>query len=227
MKLIELAKIPLEQRYPKDWPPFEYYVHESSIQPEVVEGLRKLVMSNAGERQLDDYISQHRVLLTALLDFKNTGNHAAWVVPKKAIRSKISADIPGLIPDFLVGGKNSFGITWYVVELKGAGHNLFTKSGGNLYLSNTANRGLCQVLEYMHFCNSSQSYLRDSLKLVGFVSAEAFVFIGREAETDNPREMALKSAVNNINAHLQVRSYDALLRCCEKILSSHQDARNA
>ena len=227
MKLVELAKTPIEKRYPEDWPPVEYYVHESSIQPEIVEGLRELVITNAGERQIDTYISQHPVLLTALLDFKNTGHHAAWVVPKKAIRSKISSEIPGLIPDFLVGGKNSFGITWYIVELKGAEHSLFTKSGGNLYLSNTANRGLCQVLEYMHFCNSSQSYLRDTLKLFGFASAEAFVFIGRESETDNPREMALKSAINNINAHLQIRSYDALLRCCERILNSNRKIQGA
>lgn len=227
MKLTELAETPLEQRYPKDWPPFEYYVDESSIQAAVVDGLRDLVAGNAGERQIDAYISKHPVLLTALLDFKNTGHHAAWVVPKKAIRSKVSSDVPGLIPDFLVGGKNSFGITWYVVELKGAEHNLFTKSGGSLYLSNTANRGVCQVLEYMHFCNSSQSYLRDALKLFGFVSAEAFVFIGRESETESQREMDLKSALNNINAHLKIRSYDALLRCCEKIINSYNNAGNA
>jgi len=220
MRLTELANTAVELRYPEDWPPVEYYVRESSIQSQEVEGLRELVMGNAGERKLDAYISQHPVLLTALLDFKNTGHHAAWVVPKKAIRSKVSSEIPGLIPDFIVGGKNSFGITWYVVELKGAEHSLFTKSGGNLYLSNTANRGLCQVLEYMHFCNSSQSYLRDTLKLFEFVSAEAFVFVGRESETDNPREKALKSAINNISANLQIRSYDALLRSCERILSS-------
>jgi len=62
--------------------------------------------------------------------------------------------------------------------------------------------------------------LRDTLKLFEFVSAEAFVFVGRESETDNPREKALKSAINNISANLQIRSYDALLRSCERILSS-------
>lgn len=226
MRLSEIAKIPLEQRYPKDWPPFEYHVHESSIQSDVVQGLRELVEENAGERALDTYISKHPVLLTALLDFNNTGHHAAWVVPKKAIRSKISKDVPGLIPDFLVGGKNSYGITWYVVELKGAEHSLFTKSGGSLYLSSAANRGLCQVLEYMHFCNTSQSYLRDTLRLSGFVSADAFIFIGREAETVAQREMDLKSAINTINAHLQIRSYDALLRCCDRILNSYHATRN-
>jgi hypothetical protein len=218
MKATDLFKIPLEQRYPENWPPVEYHQHESTLKPEVVEGLRQLVEKNAGERELDAYISEQPVLLTALLDFNNTGNHAAWVVPKKAIRSKISGEVSGLIPDFLVGGKNSYGITWYVVELKGAEHSLFTKSGSNLYLSSTANRGLCQVLEYMHFCNTAQAYLRDTLKLHGFVSAKAFVFIGREAETLSSRASDLKSALNNMNDHLQIRSYDALLRCCDRIL---------
>ena len=221
MKLSTLALTPLNQRYPESWPPYEYYIHESSLQATAVQGLRVLVEESAGERELDDYISRHPALLTALLDFNNTGHHAAWVVPKKAIRSKISNDVNGLIPDFLVGGKNSYGITWYVVELKGAGHSLFTKSGSSLYLSKTANRGLCQVLEYMHFCNTAQSYLRDVLKLQGFVSAEAFIFIGRDSETRPTREMDLKSALNSINAHLQIRSYDALLRCCERIANTH------
>jgi len=226
MKLSEISEIPLEQLYPEDWPPFEYYIHESSLQPTVVEGLRELVARNAGEREIDTYISKHRVLLTALLDFKNTGHHAAWVIPKKAVRSKVSNEVPGLIPDFLVGGKNSYGITWYVVELKGAEHCLFTKSGGSLYLSTTANRGLCQALEYMHFCNTRQTYLRDTLKLYGFTSADAFIFIGRESETVSPREKALKSAINS-NPRLQIRSYDALLRCCDRILDSYCTTRNA
>ncbi|MDX8399796.1 MAG: DUF4263 domain-containing protein [Gallionellaceae bacterium] len=221
MKLTALANTPLEQRYPEDWPPLEYYIHESSLQPAVVLEFRALVEQNAGERALDRYITKHPVLLTALLDFKNTGNHAAWVVPKKAIRSKISTEVPGLIPDFLVGGKNSFGITWYVVELKGAEHPIFTNSGGGLSLSKQANRGLCQVLEYMNFCNTAQGYLRDTLKLHGFESAEAFLFIGRESETSEPQKRELKSAFNKINAHLQIRSYDALLRCCDRILGSN------
>ena len=222
MKLSKLR--PLEERYPEDYPPIEYYIHESSLQSSIVQGLRTLIEQNVGERRLDQYISKHPVLLTALLDFKNTGHHAAWVVPKKSIRSKISNEVPGLIPDFIVGGKNSFGITWYVVELKGAQHSLFTKHSGRLYLSSEANRGLCQVLEYMHFCNTSQSFLRDVLKLHNFVSAEGFIFIGRKYETDNSRAKELKSAFNNINAHLQIRSYDALLRCCERIIDSWQSS---
>jgi hypothetical protein len=213
---------PLEERYPENYPPIEYYISESSLKSSVVKGLRELIQLNTGERELDKYISKHPVLLTALLNFKNTGNHAAWVVPKKSIRSKVSSDVPGLIPDFIVGGKNSYGITWYVVELKGANHSLFKKSGGSYYLSSEANRGLCQVLEYMNFCNFSQSNLRDTLKLHDFAYANGFIFIGRENETNDQRAKELKSAFNNLNDKLEIRSYDALLRCCESIIDLSQ-----
>lgn len=221
MKLSNFATTSIKEPYPEDWPPVEYFIHESRLEPSVVEGFRSLVESWEGERKIDAYLTKHPVLLTSVLDLKNTGHHAAWVVPKKAIRSNISGEMPGLIPDFLVGGKNSFGITWYVVELKGAQHKLFTESKGSVYLSSTANKGICQVLEYMHFCNSAQATLRDVLKLNGFVSAEAFLFIGRETETEVVRKKDLKSALNNINDHLQIRSFDALLRCCDRILGSH------
>lgn len=212
---------PVEDRYPDDWPPIKYFIHESNLTMNIVEGFRVLVNKNAGERELDSYISKNPLILTAVLDFSNTGHHAAWVIPKKAIRPHVSVDHPGLIPDFLVGGKNSFGITWYVVELKGAQHKLFAKTKTNLYLHSVANKGLCQLLEYMHFCNTAQSLLRDTLKLHGFVSADAFLFIGRESETKNIRKKDLKSAINNISNNLQIRSYDALLRCCERIIGSN------
>lgn len=225
MKLSNLTETQTEKQYPENWPPQEYFIHESRLEAAVVKGFRALIENCEGERKIDSYLTKHPVLLTSILDLKNTGHHAAWVVPKKSIRPHVCNEMPGLIPDFLVGGKNSFGITWYVVELKGAKHKLFVESKGAIYLSSTANKGLCQVLEYMHFCNSAQAMLRNVLKLHGFVSAEGFLFIGRDAETEAGRKRDLKSAINNINSRLQIRSFDALLRCCDRILGSYQ--RNA
>ncbi|MDQ6982404.1 MAG: DUF4263 domain-containing protein [Mariprofundus sp.] len=216
MLMSERLALPLEKRYPDNWPPIEHYVHESGITHAMVDGLEQLIEDCSPETAIDTYISENPVLLTALLDFNNTGHHAAWVVPKKKIRPKISREIPGLIPDFLVGGKNSFGITWYVVELKGAEHKLFTSSGKKLYLSGTANMGLCQVLEYMHFCNISQSMLRETMKLSELSYAEGFLFIGRSRETEKQRPKDLKASINKMNQNLQIRSYDSLVRMCRK-----------
>lgn len=215
--MLELLK--LNNIYPEDWPPREYYMHESNITPQIVKGLKELIESNSAETEIDKYITKNPVLLTSILNFNNTGHHAAWVIPKKRLRQKISDDVPGLIPDFLVGGKSSFGINWYVVELKGANHTLFTKSSNRIYLSSTTNKGLCQVLEYMHFCNKTQSYLRDSMKLKDFTSAQGFLFIGRSSETEEARKKDLKASLNAMNKDLQIRSYDALFSCCDRILA--------
>ncbi len=220
--LIKSTNESLEDRYPNEWPPIEYYMHETDITPDMVEKLKSLVESNSTETEIDKHITNNPVLLTSILDFNNTGHHAAWVIPKKLIRQNISEGVPGLIPDFLVGGRNSFGITWYVVELKGANHSLFNYSSNKLCLSSTANKGLCQVLEYMHFCNKSQSYLRDTLKLSEFVSAKGFLFVGRSSETAQERKKDLKASLNIMNKDLQIRSYDALFKCCDRILGSNK-----
>jgi len=216
--LLDLSKIPFKDRYPEDYPPYEFYMHEKEITENVVNGLKELIERCAAEKEIDKYITNNPVLLTSILDFNNTGHHAAWVIPKKVIRQNISNNIPGLIPDFLVGGKNSFGITWHVVELKGANETLFINSGKKLYLSGIANRGLCQVLEYMHFCNKAQSNLRENLKLKNFISANGFLIIGRSTETDDERKKDLKASLNIMNSNLQIRSYDALINCCNRIL---------
>ena len=214
MTLAEYFALPFEERYPGDWPPIEYYVHETQITHAMTDGLDSLVNQSASETQIDKYLSENPVLLTSILDINNTGHHAAWVIPKKKIRAKVGDDVPGLIPDFLVGGKNSFGITWYVVELKGANHALFTKSGAKIYLSSTANMGICQLVEYMHFCNLSQSFLRETMKLTAFTDAKGFLFIGRSSETNDQRSKDLKSGLNTLYKNIQIRSYDSLVRMC-------------
>ena len=91
--------------------------------------------------------------------------------------------------------------------------------GGSSLIVTCAAIGLLLRIHYE--CNSAQAMLRDILKLNGFVSAEAFLFIGRETETEVIRKKDLKSALNNINSHLQIRSLDALLRRCDRILGSY------
>ncbi|WP_404471948.1 DUF4263 domain-containing protein [Vreelandella venusta] len=207
--------------YPEEWPPYEYYLSESKITREDFLGLKELVENNSGETDIDRYITERPQLLLSVLDMKNTGHHAAWVIPKQQIKPHVSSEMRGLIPDFLVGGKNSFGVTWYIVELKGANHKLFSMAGGSVKLSDVANKGFCQSLIYMQFCNSSQHMLREVLKLKGFDKANSFLIVGRAAETNTERERMLKSAVNNFSESLSIRSYDSFLSSCERIVDSN------
>lgn len=221
MKLSQISSSK-DAMYPEDWPPQQYHIRESDLKNDVVDGFQELINRRASETVIDRYLSLHPELLTAVLDINNTGHHAAWVIPKKSIRAKVSDAQPGLIPDFLVGGKNSFGITWYIVELKGAAHTLFSEKNNKIQLSQIANRGVCQILEYMSFCNTAQAYLRDAHHLKGFEHPKGYLFIGNESETESNRKRDLKSAINNMSANLQIRSYDALLRSCYRITSSNE-----
>ena len=75
----------------------------------------------------------------ALYSFQ-TGHHGIYVSSKKQIIPKIQGVSKGLIPDFIVGGHNSDGIQWCIIELKGANEMIFNEDSlGNIKLSNVAN----------------------------------------------------------------------------------------
>ncbi len=135
----------------------------------------KLLDNKAGETKIDDFlVSNPEVFTAALQDFR-TGQHAAIVIPKQAIRPKIIVDnVRGLIPDFIIGGKNSDGWNWWVVELKGSDQTLFSQTKLDTYFSSEINKGICQLLEYIDYCSEQQGALRDSFKLEGFASQMDF-----------------------------------------------------
>ena len=214
------AKSVLED-YPESWPPKEYFMHESKITKSQIDELKSLINDNAGERDVDSFITRNPVVLTIPLDFASTGHHGAWIIPKRSIRSKISNDTPGLIPDFIVGGRNSGGFTWMIVELKGINTSLFTTSHNKVYFSSEANRGICQLLEYIDFCSKSQAHIRDILKLKDFREPNGFLIIGKEDEFRDSRKKELKAAWNrSIKNTIYIKSYDALLRSCTRIYDS-------
>ena len=203
-------------------PPDRFYMHESMVSREQIRGLQQLVRHSAGEREIDAFISANRQLLTLPLDFARTGHHGAWVVPKAAIRSGIHGTVQGMIPDFLVGGESSDGISWLVVELKGAGARLFSGSGNKVRFSPDANRGICQTLEYIDYCARAQAHLRDEMQLAGLREPMAYLILGREEETESDRLRDLKAAWNRrMGGAVSIRSYDSLLRVATRLAESY------
>jgi hypothetical protein len=85
---------------------------------------------------------------------------------------------------------------------------------GNISLSSIANRGICQLLQYIDYCSAAQSYLRDTLKLKEFREPKGFLIIGREAELSSDRDaQELSRAFNEMTApRIEVRTFDALVR---------------
>jgi hypothetical protein len=203
--------------YPKDWPPEEYYVKASSIELAVQKAFSDLLEKGVSETDADNFLRDNPALLGRCLNYTNFGHHGKWVIPQKLIDPGANPSRKGLKPDYLLGGKNSDGFHWCVTELKGPQDKLFKRANDDrrtISFSSVANEGVCQLLQYMDYCSSSQAYFRDHFGLNDFKEPRGFLIIGREAEFENDKQlMDLKATWNRISGgRIMIRTYDALLR---------------
>lgn len=139
----------------------------------------------------------------------STGHHHAWVIPKKTIKTKIYPKDKGQIPDFLMAGKDSDGINWFLVELKGADTKIFSETNGKRYFSSQMNQGINQLIDYLNICDEDQAYLRDRHKLEGFSNPNGILIIGREKELEsNEGKQKLKKFWNSSLNRINIRTFD-------------------
>lgn len=206
---------PILEQYPISWPPKEFLAFQSDVTVEQLASLRKLIDEKSNERLIEKFLHKSPSILALILGLFNTGHHAAWVVPKQVIRMSIGKRAPGLIPDYLIAGANSDGVSWWVLELKGCDTRTFSNSKSSQCLSPSANRGIIQLIEYIDACAEAQSYLRDQLGLKGFREPRGILLIGTEDEYSEHRKRNLKAAWNRNVPKVQIRSYHALLREAE------------
>lgn len=209
-----------EGKYPDDWPPEEFSASHLDVSRDQFNTLKSMIESKAGETEIADFLKSNKGVLVNSLRLFNTGHHAAWVIPKQMVRPPMTGSQKGLIPDYILGGKNSDGFCWFVLELKGSNEKILTESNNSLYFGSVANRAICQTIEYIDYCASAQAYLRDSLKLTSFREPKGFILIGREIEflSDSRREK-FKSAWNRFMGHkVEIRTYDSLLREIESVV---------
>lgn len=200
--------------YPKHFPPQEWHVEPKQVESAVALAFSNLLdKPECIETDADEFIKLNPALLGQCLNFTNFGHHGTWVVPQKLVDPGANTIRKGKKPDYLVGGKNSDGFYWCVVELKGPNDSLFKKSGSEVSFSAKANEGICQLLQYIDYCSANQAFLRDHFKLNEFREPRGFLIIGREAELQDDQLKDLRSAWNRISGgRLMIRSYDALLR---------------
>jgi hypothetical protein len=202
--------------YPKSWTPEEFKTHEHRADLKELEELVDLINKNSGETTIDKFITKHPALLTLLMTDYSTGHHHAWVIPKKVIKTKIFPKDKGQIPDFLMAGKNSDGITWFVVELKGADSKIFSETKGRRYFSSQMNQGINQLMDYLNICDEDQSHLRDRHKLEGFKNPKGILVIGREKEfEDDEAKQKLKKSWNDSLNRINIRTFDWFKRSLE------------
>ena len=193
------------------YPPKEYFVDQFGITELQYKNFKELVEKNAGETEIDIFLKENPEVLANSLSFLQTGHQGAWVVSQQVIKPPTNSG--GLKPDYVLGGKSSSGIEWYVIDLKGANGLNFSEKGNRTFFSPTTNMGVFQVLEYINYCAKMQSYMREGLSLVDFREPTGILIIGREKELSNDaKRRELRAAWNRLNDKLQVRTYDALLR---------------
>ena len=206
------------KNWPCDWPEREHYVREHDVKRDQFQAFKTLLAKPCGERQIERFLSSNKEAFVLLLSLFATGHHAAWVFPKIQLRPP--SDFPGgLIPDYVLAGANSSGVSWFIVELKSPNKRAFVKEGKRVFLSSDANKGICQLLNYIDLSSRSQSYLRDEIRLAGFREPTGVLLIGTEAESEDPDIKAFKGAWNRINPKIQIRSFNAVLRQVERKLN--------
>jgi hypothetical protein len=207
------------KNWPAEWPGQENHVCQHDVTAKQYNVFRALLERKAGEREIEEYLIGNREALSLCLSMFSTGHHASWIFPKRQIRSP-SGSRSGLIPDYLMAGADSDGVKWFMLESKGADKRAFAKIGSHVSLSADANRGICQLINYIDSPSRDQSYLRDGLNLSSFREPRGILLIGTDTETDDARVRDFKNAWNRINARVQIRSYNALLRQIEQKLRS-------
>lgn len=206
-----------DRPWPQDWPPKENAVSQLEVTKENYENFSEIINKRAGEREVEEFLTKHPNVLSLVCRLFSTGHHMTWLFPKAQIRPS-SGQVGGLIPDYLVAGKNSDGIQWFVLELKGADKQAFSQSGRRVSLTSDANKGICQLLNYIDHSSRDQAYLRDGLGLSGFREPKGILLIGTEQETECHQVRDFKGAWNRLNPNIQIRSYNRLLRTLEEVL---------
>lgn len=226
---LKLLKTPAErlcnlyENWPDKWPKKENStIWYDDVTQEQCTGFESLINAKAGERAIEKYFSNNKEVLELTVQMFPTGNHMSWIFPKKQIRAASSDPTGGLIPDYLLAGASSGGVEWFMLELKGADKRAFAKAGKRVWLSADANKGVCQLLNYIDWASHDQAYLRDSLGLTGFREPKGVLLIGTDEETEDDSQLRnFKGAWNNLSTRLQIRSYSALLREVKKKLARH------
>ena len=202
------------QLRPKGGPADELFVSYSSVTRTQLEQFEFLLDKNSSEAQLGRFLRDNPSVLVNSLRVLKTGYDGAWIISQQLIRASVTSIENGLIPDFIVGGCNSCCCSWFVLELKGADQQILTESNNYLYFSSAVNMAIGRVVQYIDYCISAQSFLRDSLCLTDFMIPKGLIIIGRESEFSNdPRRERFKSTWNRLMGHkVEIITYDAILR---------------
>lgn len=194
------------------YPPDEFRVDPYDITSKQVDKFLSLIIKNSDETKIDDFLQENLSILAFISVFFWTGHHGAWILPQQLIKPRVGQN-KGLKPDYLFAGDNSDGVTWWILELKGANENIWIEDkNGDFRFSGAANKGVNQLTRYIDYCTINQGAIRDAYGIDSFTEPKGILLMGRGKEFEsNEQKRNLKRRHNRNNPHLQIRTYDALI----------------
>lgn len=174
--------------------------------------LQKLIKNKATETDIHSFLEQNPQIFGQLLRLYRTGHHSFTVYSKQELTPHIKDKNKGMIPDFIIGGENSDGWQWWIIELKSPSDPIFIEKGG-WHFSDVANKGICQLMEYVSMSNKIQGHLRDHFGFKDFNNPRGILLIGSEDEFTDPKKQNLKRSFNNfMTKQFEIRTFSWLLR---------------
>lgn len=194
-------------------PKEEFRVNPFDVTPKQLEEFLLLISKDSEETRIDTFLRNNLSVLAFVSALLSTGHDGCWILKQPNIKPR-SGLTKGLIPDYLLAGKNSDGIQWSVLELKGANEKVWNKDkNGNFTFTSTANKGFNQLTRYIDYCATHQATIREQFELPSFSEPKGILMIGREKEFKKDNEKRkIKSRQNMSNSKIQIRTYDALIR---------------
>lgn len=207
LKINEKFRNKIRHEYPQK------RLKREALKTEVINSLHNLIKKKASETEMHAFLENNPQIFGHLLGVYRTAHHGFTVYSKQEITPHIKEKNKGLIPDFIIGGENSDGWQWWVIEIKSPKDLIFSQSQGNIYFSTTANRGICQLLEYVSISNKLQSHLRDHFGFKGFNYPKGILLIGTEEEFKDKQKQTIKKALNDLmSKQFEIKTFSWLAR---------------
>jgi hypothetical protein len=97
--------------------------------------------------------------------------------------------------------------------MKSPAETIYVEREGHVLPSSAHAKGIAQLQEYIDWCDSHASYLREGLGLKDFSRPYGVLLIGRGAELEKSEaRRKAKQAYNRSHSAIRVRTWDAFLR---------------
>jgi hypothetical protein len=177
------------------------FIAVDPISEDDIAELESVIASAEDEMPIQKFLGDNGHLITALL-----GGPLRYCLPQKRLGGEY-------VPDFIIGGVDSLGVRWVLIELETPRSGIYLKDG--LQLDEKARKGVSQILSWRNWLSSNIAYARgrrsdDGLGLFDIrEKTEAVVLVGRRSRMPETKDAQRHEYRQSSN--IRIHSYDWLL----------------